>query len=95
VVRGVPSGNLTTYGDVATVLGTPNVARHVGFALSALPHDTDVPWHRVINAKGTISFRGDDTRGDEQRQRLEAEGIPFDDRGRVPLKQFRWRYQLD
>ena len=89
VVRQVPAGQVTTYGDVGAVLGSPRVARQVGFALAAL-RDDSVPWHRVINAKGTISFRGDTPRGVMQRQRLEAEGIVFDERGRVDLKTLRW-----
>ena len=91
VVQQVPSGKVTTYGDVATVLGSPRVARHVGFALAALRSD-DVPWHRVINAQGTISFRGDTARGSLQQALLEAEGIAFDPRGRVDLKRLRFRY---
>lgn len=97
VVACVPAGRVTTYGDVATVLGSPQVARHVGWALAALPFDRvdAVPWHRVINAMGTISFRGDTDRGENQRRRLEAEGVTFDARGRVDLKRLRWRYGLE
>ena len=82
-VREVPPGAVTTYGDVAGALGSRRVARHVGFALSALPPDTDVPWHRVINGQGRISVRGDSVRADVQRTRLLREGIAFDPRGRV------------
>ncbi len=82
VVRQIPEGCITTYGDVAAVLGTPRVARHVGWALAALRVD-DVPWHRVVNARGTISFRGDTPRAVLQRQRLEAEGVAFGDNGRI------------
>jgi len=91
VVRAVPAGAVTTYGDVATLLGSPRVARHVGWALSALD-DASVPWHRVINARGAISHRGDTPRATEQRRRLEAEGHTFDASGR--LREFsarRWR----
>ena len=91
VVRDVPAGFVTTYGDVAAVLGSPRVARHVGWALAAL-RDEDVPWHRVVNAKGTISFRGDTPRAVLQRARLESEGIAFDDRGRIDLRRHRWRH---
>jgi methylated-DNA-protein-cysteine methyltransferase-like protein len=93
-VEQVPEGWVTTYGDVATVLGSPRVARHVGFALAAL-QDDDVPWHRVINSKGTISSRGDTIRATLQRVRLEAEGVVFDDRGRVDLNRFRWGYDVE
>jgi methylated-DNA-protein-cysteine methyltransferase-like protein len=70
------------------------VARHVGWALAALD-DASVPWHRVINARGTISFKGDTPRGVMQRQQLESEGVAFDQRGRVDLRNLRWRYQAD
>lgn len=90
VVRSVPAGRVTTYGDVATMLGSPRVARHVGYALAALT-DPTVPWHRVINAQGCISHRGDLVRAESQRRRLEAEGVEFDARGRVDLKRFRFR----
>lgn len=91
VVREVPAGRVTTYGDVATVLGSPRVARHVGYALAAL-NDDRVPWHRVINAQGRISFRGDVVRGATQRALLEAEGIVFDAHERVDLKRLRFAF---
>ena len=89
VVRTVPAGRVTTYGDVATMLGSPRVARHVGFALAALT-DPTVPWHRVINAQGRISHRGDLVRAESQRRLLESEGVAFDALGRVDLKRFRF-----
>ncbi|TNF28261.1 MAG: cysteine methyltransferase [Deltaproteobacteria bacterium] len=84
VVREVPRGLVTTYGDVATMLGSPRVARHVGWALAALgPDDADVPWHRVINSRGHLSYRGDDVRAVQQTTMLAAEGVHLDDSGRV------------
>lgn len=93
-VSTVPPGRVTTYGDVATVLGHPRRARQVGWALAALLPDRveAVPWHRVINAQGRISLRGDLHRGDEQRRRLEAEGVRFDAKGRCDLRRLRWTY---
>lgn len=91
VVRRVPAGFVTTYGDVAAVLGSPRVARHVGWALSALTDD-DVPWHRVINAQGRISARGDTGRATLQQSLLEAEGVEFSETGRLDLERFRYRY---
>lgn len=92
VVRAVPAGRVTTYGQVATLLGSPRVARHVGWALAACEQaDEPVPWHRVINSRGQISHRGDTLRATEQRRRLEAEGVAFDEQGRVDLKRFGWR----
>lgn len=93
VVREVPAGYVTTYGQVATLLGSPRVARHVGWALAGAGHaDEPVPWHRVINSRGTISHRGDTVRAEEQRRRLEAEGVELDERGRVDLKTYGWSF---
>ena len=95
LTREVPAGSLTTYGDIATVLGSPRMARQVGYALSALRfHDEDVPWHRVINGQGAISHRGDLGRPDEQRRRLQDEGIIFDDAGFCDLALYRWPFAL-
>jgi methylated-DNA-protein-cysteine methyltransferase-like protein len=90
VVRQVPEGRVTTYGDVAAGLGSPRVARHVGWALAALG-EGDVPWHRVINASGRISSKGDVVRAALQQRLLEAEGVSFDPAGRVDLRGLRWR----
>jgi len=91
VVRQIPHGRVLTYGDVAALAGMPRHARLVGYALHALVHPTEVPWHRVINHKGGISA-GRAWPGGEQLQRnlLEAEGVQFGLNGRVPLRQFRW-----
>lgn len=93
VVRRIPSGRVATYGQIARIAGLAGHARQVGYALAAL-EDEDVPWHRVINARGEVSPRAGG--GDHgQRARLEAEGVEFDDRGRVSLAEFRWRSSED
>ena len=95
LVSRVPAGAVTTYGDVASALGAPRAARQVGWALAALPEGTEVPWQRVINVKGTISFKGDTARGILQRALLEGESIVFDEHGRVQLASLRYRFTLD
>lgn len=82
-VRRVPRGRVTTYGDVAEALGSRRVARHVGFALAALPSESRVPWHRVVNAQGKISFPAEDDRALQQRLRLEGEGVALTEAGGV------------
>lgn len=91
LVRRVPRGKVVTYGQVAAILGHPRAARAVGTALSNLPPALVrvVPWQRVINAAGGISFRGDVHRPDQQRELLELEGVPMR-RGRVDLARYRW-----
>lgn len=55
LVRQVPAGSVTTYGDVGAALGSKNVARHVGYAMAAVPQDSDVPWWRCVAAGGRLS----------------------------------------
>jgi methylated-DNA-protein-cysteine methyltransferase related protein len=86
IVRQTPRGKVTTYGDVAQRVGEGCDARLVGYALANCPDD--VPWQRVINAQGKISLQGDSAA--KQRMRLEAEGIAFDQRGRIDLQTYRW-----
>lgn len=95
IVRQVPAGRVTTYGQIAAMIPTPEgmnlrdyetfAARWVGGAMAACPDD--VPWQRVINAQGKISLR----RGAEkQRALLLAEGINFDERNRIDFNLFGW-----
>lgn len=89
-VAGVPRGRVVTYGQVAVALGAPAAARAVGYALRALPPDTDVPWWRVINAKGGISLRNRGHGADLQRELLEGEGVAFGADDTVDLRAYRW-----
>lgn len=91
VVRRVPRGRLATYGQVARLAGLPGHARQVGYALYALSDDLRVPWHRVINAQGRVSVRGDPGWDHVQRQLLEREGVRFDASGRTDLERYRWK----
>lgn len=95
VVRRIPRGRVATYGQVAALAGLPGRARQVGYALAALPDDADVPWHRVVNARGEISRRTEGTApGAIQRALLEAERVAFDPAGRINLDRFGWRGSL-
>jgi methylated-DNA-protein-cysteine methyltransferase-like protein len=89
VVRQIPSGQVATYGQIASIVGNCT-ARMVGYALAAAPAGSDVPWQRVINAQGKISLRADSGGNDLQRQRLEEEGVHFDRQHRVDLRRYRW-----
>jgi len=91
IVAGIPAGTVMTYGQVAEMAGNPRASRAVGYAMRAIPAGTDIPWHRVVNAKGEISLRrtmqGDDDRC-LQRVLLEAEGVEFSESGRIDLKKY-------
>jgi len=91
VVSRIPRGRVATYGQIARLAGLAGRARLVGFAMAALPDRTRVPWHRVVNAQGRCSPRGDGGPGAiVQRLRLERERIRFDESGRLSLARFRW-----
>ncbi len=91
VVRRIPPGWVATYGQVAAMAGLPRRARLVGHVLQHLDAATTVPWHRVVNAKGEVSYAASRNGGDAvQRRRLEEEGIEFGDGGRFDLERFRW-----
>ncbi len=90
VVLSIPAGRVATYGQVAEAAGLPRRARLVGRALRMLPDDSGVPWHRVVNAGGTISERGTGDSEHEQRRLLEAEGVRFGRGGRISLDEYRW-----
>ncbi len=89
-VRGVPAGRIVTYGQVALELGSPAAARAVGYALSYLPHESDVPWWRVINAGGEITYRNRGISADMQLRILVEEGVVFGANGKTDLTTYRW-----
>jgi len=91
VVRRIPKGKVATYGQVAALAGLGRAARQVGYAMHALPAGTALPWHRVVNAQGTISRRASGSGELDQRLRLEAEGVRFSWRGRIDLERHSWR----
>ncbi|PJZ29016.1 MGMT family protein [Leptospira kmetyi] len=92
LVKKVPRGKVTSYGRIAALLGKPRAARAVGYALNALSKDQEqkVPWQRVINNQGKISFRGDTGRSILQKKILEDEGIKFNSAETIDLKIFGW-----
>ncbi len=87
----IPPGRVATYGQIAAFLGDPRAARTVGWALHSLPDGLDVPWHRVVNTQGRISGPPGGRRAREQRALLEEEGITFDERDRIDLKNYGWK----
>ena len=90
VVRHIPKGRVATYGIIARLAGRPGAARTVGWALSALPEENDVPWWRVINAAGRISLSSHDHAAVLQRALLLREGVRFAPGGAVSLSTYGW-----
>jgi methylated-DNA-protein-cysteine methyltransferase-like protein len=90
VVRHIPKGRVATYGIVARLAGRPGAARTVGWALSALPEDSDVPWWRVLNAAGRISLSTQNHAAVLQRALLLREGVRFAPGGALNLAMYGW-----
>jgi methylated-DNA-protein-cysteine methyltransferase related protein len=91
VVRQIPYGKVATYGQVAELANLYGQARLVGYALFRVQESDEVPWHRVINAKGEISYSHFRNGADYlQRSLLEQEGILFNAAGKVNLKEYLW-----
>lgn len=86
----IPEGKVATYGQIAELAGFPKMARAIGRTLSQLPHGTKLPWHRVLNAQGKLSFPIDSSAYKEQKHRLEKEGVVFLN-GKIRLADYRWR----
>ncbi|NJN21296.1 MAG: methyltransferase [Leptolyngbya sp. RL_3_1] len=92
VVRQIPVGQVATYGQVAELAGLIGKPRLVGYALYRVTDADEVPWHRVINAKGEVSHALSRNGSDYlQRVLLEDEGVVFNAKGKVNLATYRWR----
>ena len=103
---GIPRGRVTTYGCVAERLGSRKCARHVGWALNALKQSNggeegSVPWWRVVNSRGEVSFRASDKDAHGrslQAMRLEREGVVFEEltggaRRIVDFEKLLWKWR--
>lgn len=89
VIKSIPVGRVSTYGRIAAIAGNPRAARQVSWALRVYSDKHNLPWHRIINSKGTISLRKGE--GFElQKVLLEEEGIMVDFNGSINLNKYLW-----
>jgi methylated-DNA-protein-cysteine methyltransferase-like protein len=89
IIRAIPRGKVATYGLVAAVAGSPLAARQVVRVLHSLSRKERLPWHRVINSRGSISL----PRGagfEKQRALLRAEGVQVSNAGRMDMSRYLW-----
>src|SRR3990172_9361197 len=93
VTKMIPKGKVVSYGQVALMAGVPRGARQVGWILFSEGPDQkdDLPWWRVINNAGRISIKNPRLAPEEQKQKLEAEGIPVTKNFDVDIEKYRWR----
>ena len=93
VVRQIPYGKVATYGQIAELANMPGKPRVVGYALFRVDLGVaDIPWHRVVNFKGEISYSPMRNGADKtQKFLLEAEGIEFSNKGKINLHKYLWQ----
>ncbi len=89
VVHQIPPGKVASYGQVAKLAELPGYARYVGHVMKRLPPGSKLPWHRVANSQGKLSFPHNSEPYKIQKSKLEAEGVVFLN-GRFSLKKFAW-----
>jgi methylated-DNA-protein-cysteine methyltransferase related protein len=89
LVKKIPRGRVSTYGEVAKALRLPAGARAVGYALAACPRGQGIPWHRVLGAGGRI--RVPEPHAALQRKLLEAEGVAIG--VTVDMKIYGWPFR--
>jgi methylated-DNA-protein-cysteine methyltransferase related protein len=96
VVRRIPRGKVSSYGRIAAMLGQPQAARAVGYALNALrdkkddPAYQDIPWQRVVNSQGRISIVSQEHNVNVQAKLLREEGVVVSDELKIDLDVYLW-----
>ncbi|MBS4210099.1 MGMT family protein [Bacillus sp. FJAT-50079] len=85
-IRDIPIGKVATYGQIARLAGNPRAARQVARVLHSMSAKYELPWHRVINAKGEIVVSD----GYRQKELLEKENISVNEKMRIQLEKFQW-----
>ncbi|MFT5235064.1 MAG: methylated-DNA-protein-cysteine methyltransferase-like protein [Shewanella sp.] len=93
IVNLVPKGYVSSYGKIADLAGLPGRARYVSTALKRAPKEMALPWHRVINSQGKISFENKTQAYRDQMELLRLDGVQVN-RGRVSLSEYEWKPDL-
>lgn len=89
IIKSIPAGKIMTYGQIAAEAGSPRGARQVVRVLHSMSKKYQLPWHRVVNAKGEIAIKDEETH-DLQITLLKKEGIVVDENHRINVEQYRY-----
>jgi len=94
LIKAIPRGKVATYGQIAYLTDLYPSIRRVVWILHSCSEKEGLPWHRVVNRKGTISLKPG-AGYEKQKQLLLKEGIMFDEKGRINLDRFLWEPEDD
>ncbi len=90
VCKKIPKGKVTTYGNIAFMIGNPRASRQVGWALHSNPEPSVIPCHRVVNRFGGLSEAFAFGGANRQKELLEQEGVKVSDDNFVDLEKYLW-----
>ncbi|MEI3605774.1 MGMT family protein [Pseudogracilibacillus sp. SE30717A] len=85
IIQSIPAGRVMTYSQIANAAGKKRGAREVSWILHSMSRNYNLPWHRVINAQGEITYKGS-----EQRELLAMEGVICNRNGKIDLSKYQW-----
>ncbi|WP_042148803.1 MGMT family protein [Paucisalibacillus sp. EB02] len=89
IIQNIPKGRVMTYGQIGRLAGNPRAARQVVRILHSMSKKYQLPWHRVINAKGQVAMK-DEASYNEQILNLEAEGVEVGIHDQIDLEVYQW-----
>jgi methylated-DNA-protein-cysteine methyltransferase-like protein len=89
LIKSIPKGKVATYGQIACLAGFNISVRRVVWILHSCSEKEGLPWHRVVNRRGTISLKPG-AGYEKQKEMLKKEGIVFDERDRIDLERYLW-----
>lgn len=89
IIKQIPEGKVMTYGQIASMAGSPRGARQVVRILHSMSSKYHLPWHRVINSKGEIGIKNGELHT-RQKLLLQDEGVVFLDDSSINLKSFQF-----
>lgn len=94
MIKKIPLEKVATYGQIAKLAGKPQGSRGVAWILNSSSEAHKLPWHRVINAQGKISFPPDSKHYRKQKSLLTKEGVEFRESDSVDFKVYQWKTKL-
>lgn len=89
IIKSIPEGYVMSYGQIAELAGSARGARQVVRILHSMSKAYELPWHRVVNAKGQIAITDDESRF-QQIIYLRDEGVEVDHSGQIELDIYRF-----